>query len=65
MADIETLWAAKQAAEKAEQAACADHEAAELLGSGPAYDAAFEALTQARIRLQTAEAEYDTSLAAN
>lgn len=51
MSDIEQLWQAKQAAEKTEQAASAAHEAAERNGSGPAYDSAFEALTEARIRL--------------
>lgn len=64
MNNIERLWLAMRAAEKAEQAAAAAHEAAELNGSGPAYDAAFNALTEARIRLQRAEEQYDAAQAA-
>ena len=58
--NIEQLWLAK----KAEQAATAAHDAAELNGSGPAYDVAFETLAAARIRLQCAEEQYDAAQAA-
>lgn len=64
MTTIERLWQAMQAAAKAEQAASAAHKAAELLGSGSAYDAAFEAMAEARIRLQNAEEQYDAAQAA-
>lgn len=64
MTTIDQLWHAKQAAEKAEREASAAHDAAEKDGSGPAYDAAFETLAEARIRLQSAEQQYDAAQAA-
>lgn len=64
MTIIDQLWTAKQAAEKAEKAATAAHDAAEQHGSGPAYGAAFESLTKARILLQKAEQQYDAATTA-
>lgn len=64
MTTIDQLWQAKQDAAKAERAASAAHDTAEQHGSGPAYDVAFEALAEARIRLQQAEEQYDAAQAA-
>lgn len=61
MTSIDQLWHAKQAAEKAEREASVAHDATEKDGSGPAYDAAFEAMAEALIRLQSAEQQYDAA----
>ena len=58
------LYKQVQATQRDEQAASQAHDAAELLGSGPAYQAAFDALSDARIALQEAVQAYDAAVAA-
>lgn len=49
------------AARLLEAAATLEHASAELLGSGPAYTAAFDRMAQARADLQAAEAAFDAA----
>lgn len=50
------------AAQKAEKAAQAKHDALETEGSGEEYSRAFEALADARANLQAAEEAYDAAV---
>lgn len=59
--ELDQLWAALLAAQKAERAATAAHDVAEALGSGPDYYAAFDRMAQARADLQAAESAYDAA----
>ena len=52
------LWRKVKAAEKVEEAATAAHDKAEKLGSGPTYEAAYDAMVEARIKLQDAVDAY-------
>jgi hypothetical protein len=56
------LWQAVQDARRAEAAATKAHDEAERLGSGPAYQAAFDALVDARASLEAAESLYDEAV---
>jgi hypothetical protein len=58
------LWKQLKDAEQSEKTATAAHDAAELLGSSPAYTAAFEAMADARYALQVAEGAYKAACAA-